>query len=131
MLTILHLLAEEKIQEALRQGEFDNLEGAGKPLVFEDDSNVPEDLRMAYKMLRNAGCLPPDLQSEKEINTAMELLAGMEDEAERHRQIQKLNYLVMSLNARRRTRIDLEKNQLYYDKVVERVSLQKRPGQGS
>ncbi len=131
MLTILHLLAEEKIQEALRQGEFDNLEGAGKPLVFEDDSNVPEDLRMAYKMLRNAGCLPPDLQSEKEINTAMELLAGMEDEAERHRQIQKLNYLVMSLNARRRTRIDLEKNQLYYDKVVERVSLLKRPGQGS
>jgi len=60
-------LAEKRIQEAIRQGQFENLPGRGKPIIFEDDSMVPQDLRMAYKMLKNAGFIPPELQTEKEI----------------------------------------------------------------
>ena len=44
-------IAEQRIREAIEQGEFDNLEGRGKPLDLRDESWVPEDLRMAYKIL--------------------------------------------------------------------------------
>ena len=51
----LELLAERKIAEAIERGELDGLPGAGKPLDLEDDPLVPEELRMAYRILRNAG----------------------------------------------------------------------------
>ena len=47
-------ISERRIQEAIREGLFDNLEGRGKPLVFEDETWIPEDLRMAYRVLKNA-----------------------------------------------------------------------------
>jgi len=80
-------LAEKRIKEAIRQGQFENLPGKGKPIVFEDDSMVPEDLRMAYKMLKNAGFIPPELQTEKEIKNALDLLDELQDERERYRQV--------------------------------------------
>ena len=52
-------IVEERIRRAQKRGDFKNLSGSGKPLVFEDDSLVPEELRLAYKILRNANCLPP------------------------------------------------------------------------
>ena len=55
MFAVIGWIAEQRIEESMRRGEFDNLEGKGKKIVFEDDSMVPEDLRMAYKMLKNAG----------------------------------------------------------------------------
>ena len=66
--SVIQLVAERRIEEAQSQGLFDNLPGAGKPLELEDLSHVPEDMRMAYKILRNAGCLPPELEERKEIN---------------------------------------------------------------
>ena len=53
----IQIIAENRIREAQQNGEFDNLPGMGKPLEFEDDSNIPEDLRMAYKILKmQAAC---------------------------------------------------------------------------
>lgn len=126
MLQAFTWMAERKIEEAMRRGEFDNLPGQGKKIVHEDDSMVPEDLRMAYKILKNAGYVPQELLDEKEIVTATELLAAATDEQERYRQMQKLNVLVMKANARRRRPISLEKDQLYYQKVVERVTVCKK-----
>lgn len=51
-------LAEERIREAIDRGDFDDLPGKGKPLDLEDDRHLPDDLRLAYKILKNAGCLP-------------------------------------------------------------------------
>ena len=116
-------MAERRIEESMRRGEFDDLAGKGKKIEFEDDSMVPEDLRMAYKILKNAGYIPPELLEEKEIVTAMDLLAAATEEKERYRQMQKLNYLVMKANARRRRPVHLEKNQEYYQKAVERTSI--------
>ena len=123
MLQAVVFIAEQRIAESMRKGEFDNLEGRGKKIVYEDDSMVPEDLRMAYKILKNAGYVPDDFLEEKEIVTATELLAAATDEQERYRQMQKLNYLVMKVNTRRRRPVNLELEQEYYRKVVERVSV--------
>ncbi len=125
MLQAFAWMAERKIEDAMRRGEFDNLPGRGKKIEYEDDSMVPQDLRMAYKILKNAGYIPQELLDEKEIVTATELLAAATDEQERYRQMQKLNYLIMKTNARRRRPVDLEKDQVYYQKVVERVTVRK------
>jgi hypothetical protein len=79
----LRRLAEEKIQEAIRKGEFDNLPGAGKPLPPDDLEHVPEELRMSYKLLKNAGFLPEEMQLRKEMLTLSDLLAACRDDTER------------------------------------------------
>ena len=76
----IQIIAENRIREAQQNGEFDNLPGMGKPLEFEDDSNIPEDLRMAYKILKNAGCLPPEIEERKEINKLAALLENCPDD---------------------------------------------------
>ncbi|MFF2089116.1 DUF1992 domain-containing protein [Paenibacillus sp. NPDC058174] len=53
-------LVEQRIQEAMARGEFDQLKGKGKPLELEDLSYVPEELRVGFKLLKNAGLVPED-----------------------------------------------------------------------
>ncbi|QNK57839.1 DnaJ family domain-containing protein [Paenibacillus sp. PAMC21692] len=80
---ILRLMAEEKIKEAIRRGEFDNLPGAGKPLPPDDMEGVPEDLRVSYRLLKNAGIVPEEIQLRKEMVTLGDLLAACRNDGER------------------------------------------------
>ncbi|MBB3109481.1 hypothetical protein FHS18_001533 [Paenibacillus phyllosphaerae] len=80
---IFRLIAEERIKEAIADGAFDNLPGKGKPLVMEDLSHVPEDMRMSYKVMKNAGFLPPEMQLSKEMVTLQDMLALCTTEEER------------------------------------------------
>ena len=100
-------IAEQRIREAVERGDLDDLPGKGKPLVFEDDSHIPEDLRMAYKILKNAGMTPPEITLRKEISKVEGLLAGTTDTREKYRQIKKLNFLIMKLNMTRKIPINL------------------------
>lgn len=124
-LAFIEQIAEERIRAAQENGAFDNLPGRGKPLDLDDDAHVPPELRMAWRVLKNAGCLPPELEAEREINTAIELLSAMTDEGERYRQMQRLNLMITRLNETRRRPVQLEAQQLYYDKIVARVPLNK------
>lgn len=105
----------------MEQGEFDELPGKGKPLKIEDDRHIPQDIRMVHKILKNSDCLPPELELRKEIFTMEEMLEGMKDTKEKYRHIKKLNYLIMKLNMNRQTSFSLEKNQHYFDKIVEKM----------
>ncbi len=124
-LAFIEQIAEERIRAAQENGAFDDLPGRGKPLDQDDDAHVPPELRMAWRVLKNAGCLPPELEAEREINTAIELLSAMTDEGERYRQMQRLNLMITRLNETRRRPVRLEAQQLYYDKIVARVPLNK------
>ena len=63
--TALLYLAERKIEEAIERGEFDDLPGAGRPLDLDDlDPLLPEELRMAYRILKNAGMSSADTADE-------------------------------------------------------------------
>jgi hypothetical protein len=121
----LERVAEQRINEAIQRGEFDNLPGSGKPLNLEDDRLIPDDLRLAYKVLKNADCLPPELELKKEIRTAEELLSSLKDESAKYRQIKKINYLVTKLNTMRNGSVQWEEKQLYYEKMVEKVGSRK------
>lgn len=61
------IIAENKIREAMLKGEFEDLPGQGKPLKIDDLSNVPDDLRASYILLKNAGVLPEEMELHKEI----------------------------------------------------------------
>jgi hypothetical protein len=76
------LLAERKIAEALADGEFDDLPGAGQPLALDDDPLVPEELRLAYRILKNAGYVPPEVQSLNEIAALERLVAAGDADAQ-------------------------------------------------
>jgi hypothetical protein len=114
-------IAEKKIREAMDNGEFDDLPGKGKPLQLEDDRHIAQDIRLAHKILKNANCLPPELELRKEILTMEELLDGVRDTKEKYKQIKKLNYLIMKLNMARRGSLDLEKHQVYYERLVDKM----------
>ncbi len=79
------MLAESKIRTAMARGEFDNLPGHGRPLELEDFSRVPAGLRTGFKLLRNAGCLPPELEARREVARLGTLIAATGDPAERSR----------------------------------------------
>ncbi len=69
-------LAEQKIEEAIARGDFDNLSGAGKPLDLEDDlPGVAPALRMAYRILKNSGYVPEEVRLRREISDIQKLLA--------------------------------------------------------
>ena len=125
MFTGFSRIIEERIRKAQKKGAFDNLEGSGKPLNLENDSHIAEDLRLAYKILKNADCLPPEIELKKEIERTEDLLGGMKDTAQKHRTLKKLNYLIMKLNAVRDTSIELEMPQQYSLKLVERLETEK------
>jgi hypothetical protein len=89
-------LVEKKISEALARGELDGLPGAGRPLALDDDRLVPEDLRMAYRILRNAGFVPPEVEARREIADLERLLLDTDaalDAAARARAAKKLALL--------------------------------------
>ena len=114
-------IVEQRIRDAQRRGDFENLEGNGKPLRLNDESNIPEDLRMAYKVLRNAEMMPPEIELKKEILRTEDLLEQMPDTAEKYRLLNKLNFMITRLNVTRNGRIDFEMPQHYADKILDRL----------
>jgi hypothetical protein len=114
-------IVEERIRRAQKKGEFENLEGTGEPLNLADYQAVAEELRLAYKILKNADCLPPEIEIKKEIHQTEELLSGMTDTAKRYRTMKKLNFLIMKLNTLRSTSINFEEPQKYSDKLIKKL----------
>ena len=108
---VLELLAERKIEEAITRGEFDDLPGAGRPLELDDDPLVPEDLRAAYRILKNAGYVPPEVQALNQIAELERYIACEDLDAEAvAKGIRKLGLL--------KTRLEAS----YYGKVVAKLS---------
>jgi len=114
-------IAEQKIREAIENGEFDNLEGMGKPLDFSNESWIPEDLRMAYRVLKNAGCLPVELELRKEVMNLRDLITTIDDNQERLKRIRELNFKLLKLNELRKRPINLENFPEYEDKIYRKM----------
>jgi len=98
-------IAEKKIAEAIERGEFKDLPGAGKPLALDDDAHIPEDLRVAYRILKNAGFVPPEVDSLREIGQLERIVAREEDSSAKAKLLRKIALLRTAAEARRdRTR---------------------------
>jgi len=108
---MLLLLAERRIEEAVSRGELDDLPGAGQPLALDDDPLVPEELRLAYRILKNAGYVPPEVDALRQLAQLERLVYDECTDAIAHaKAVKKLALL--------RTRVEAA----YYGKAVARLS---------
>ncbi|QFT87841.1 hypothetical protein FIU87_04165 [Bacillus sp. THAF10] len=83
-------LTDEKIKKAYEDGEFESLPGYGKPLDLEDLSNVPPEMRMAYKIMKNSGMMEEE-QVRSEIDYIEDLIKNAHSDADEARLTQRLN----------------------------------------
>jgi hypothetical protein len=58
---------DEQIRNSIEAGDFDNLEGAGRPIDLDSYFNTPEDLRMGYSVLKSSKFVPEEDERLKEI----------------------------------------------------------------
>uniref|UniRef100_A0A7V4JP96 DUF1992 domain-containing protein n=1 Tax=Thermodesulfobacterium geofontis TaxID=1295609 RepID=A0A7V4JP96_9BACT len=121
-LSIFKKIAEERIRRAMEEGLFDNLEYKGKPLKLKEDPFVPEDLKIVYRILKNAGFLPKEVELRKEISKIEELLD--EEVGEAYKKVKKLTALIFQLSQIRKGPVNLEESEYYY-KIAEKIKLAK------
>ncbi|REJ23109.1 MAG: DUF1992 domain-containing protein [Bacillaceae bacterium] len=116
-------IAEDRIKKAYKEGEFKELPGMGKPLPHDDLSDIPEELRMAYRLLRNAGMVDQENDLKKELLTIQDLLKCCEDEAERKKLQQKLSEKQLALEriVKKRNIFNTSASQFYKDKVYKKL----------
>ncbi|MFP7734881.1 DUF1992 domain-containing protein [Priestia aryabhattai] len=79
---IAYIIAEERIRQAIKDGDFDKLPGEGKPLKLEDLSHIPEELRQAYRMLKNANMITDEQELKRDMATIEELISACADSSE-------------------------------------------------
>jgi hypothetical protein len=106
-------LVEARVAEAAARGELDDLPGAGRPVALDDDSMVPEALRTGYRLLKNAGYIPPEVAWRREIREVEQLLAVVETPAERSRAMRRLNLLLARVNTG-----ELRRESHYYQRLL-------------
>jgi hypothetical protein len=120
-------IIEERIMRSQKSGDFDNLPGAGKPLELEDDRHIPEDLRLAHKILKNADCVPPEIEIKREIRQMEDLLTDMKDTTQKYKAVKKLNFLVMKLNTLRNGSVAFDLPQRYTASLMQKMGSKSRP----
>ncbi|WP_263070957.1 DnaJ family domain-containing protein [Enterobacter huaxiensis] len=91
---------ERHISDAQRKGEFDNLPGSGEPLMLDDDSHIPPELRVGYRLLKNAGCLPAELEQRREAVELADLLKSIRKDDPRHTELSR-RLMLMELKLRK------------------------------
>ena len=93
-------LVEQRILDAIGRGEFEHLPGAGLPLPLDDDPLIPEDLRLAFRILKNAGYAPPEVHCLQQIADLRRWIAQAPDAQSRHKALTRLSLLMACLDSR-------------------------------
>lgn len=120
---------EERIRAAVARGELQGLPGEGRPLPLEDDLLVPPELRMAYRILRNAGAVPPEIAVLREANDLAAAAAAEPDEQRRRAALGRLEAVLVKLEAAGLPQLSNRVLADYQRQLLERFS--SRPGAGS
>jgi hypothetical protein len=95
---LFHIIAEEKIKQAIKDGELDRLPGMGKSIKLDDLSSIPEELRMAYRIMKNAGYTEEETDLRKELMTIEDLIKKCDNEDEKQNLQKQLNEKLLRFN---------------------------------
>ena len=117
---IVDQIVERKIAEAVERGDFDALPGAGRPLEIEEDLLVPAELRVAYRLLKNAGYVPDEVKVFAEIRSAEQLLMKAGNDEERVAASARVRLLLERMGAGRAMAMQVQSQ--YYEQLVERLA---------
>jgi Domain of unknown function (DUF1992) len=96
----LEKIIDEKIAEAMANGEFDNLPGKGKPLDLDGYFATPEHLRMGYSILKGAEIIPEEMELLKQIEDLRRCLDSATSEIEQNALRQQLCEKITNFNMR-------------------------------
>ncbi|MDR6391922.1 DnaJ family domain-containing protein [Paraburkholderia phenoliruptrix] len=116
---LLDALVEQRIAAAAR-GEFDDLPGAGAPLSLDDDALVPEEVRVANRILKNAGFVPPAVEQLRALRDLQTELNAVSDNASLYRLQARMLALDMALESLRGGALALPHE--YCRRIAERLS---------
>jgi len=116
-------IAERRIAQAIEDGTLQTDSWKNKPLPLDDDSFIPDDLKMAYKILKNSGFVPPEIETRKDIQKLEDLISQTEDEHQRVKQMKKLSVLLMKLDNQRSRPASIDTDEEYYRRIVEKVTI--------
>ena len=94
----MRLAIEELIQKWLAENPNERLPGAGKPLDLDEYFRWPEDLRLAYSLLKNSGHVPEEVELLREIGQLKQRLAESTDELSRKELQRGVQELEVALN---------------------------------
>ena len=121
---LLDALVEQRISAAAARGEFDNLPGAGEPLEFDDDALVPDEVRVANRIMKNAGFVPPAVEHLRALRDLQHEAGSTEDPATRRKLQAKMLALDMALESLRgsSTVVPLEYRRRIAERLSERLS---------
>jgi hypothetical protein len=117
---LLDALVEQRIAAAAARGEFDDLPGAGAPLALEDEALVPEEVRVANRILKNAGFVPPAVEQLRALRDLQADLNAVREEAPRCRLQARMLALDMALESLRGGPLVLPRE--YCRRIAERLS---------
>jgi|SRR5579871_5755687 len=93
-----HFIAERKIREALEDGVFEQLEGAGKPLDLSENPFEDPSLRMAHRLLKNNGFAPDWIMEAREIEAESRRLASAAGSPDYNSRVAALNSRILAFN---------------------------------
>ena len=119
----LDAIAEQRIRSAQKEGVFENLPGAGTPLNLDDDLLVPEELRAAYRILKNSGFAPAEVDALRELHEVEQALAQEQEQEQDERQRSsltgKLGILLTRAGALRNSKVS---DDHYIQRIAEKLS---------
>lgn len=128
MIAAIAIVAEQRIREAMERGEFDALPSRGRPLDLDGDANVPEELRMAYKLLKNGGYLDDAAVRDDPPSSLDGLLRRCPDERAKVRQMLKLRVVEERFGRQAGRQSRLGAAEAYHEKVLDKMPVNTKGG---
>lgn len=119
---LLDQLVEDRIRAAVARGDLRGLPGEGRPLCFDEDVLVPPELRMAYRVLRNGGGVPPEVLALREATGLAQSVAAEQDAGLRAAGLRRLEALLQSLEAAGLGRTSTRVLAQYQEQVLARLA---------
>jgi hypothetical protein len=116
---LLDALVEQRIAAAAARGEFDDLPGAGAALAQEDDVQVPPEVRVANRILKNAGFVPPAAEQLRALRDLQDEVDAVSERTARCRLQARMLALDMALESLRGGPLVLPRE--YCRRIAERL----------
>ena len=118
---IFEKIAEEKIKDWIEKEDFSKNKFYGKKVDNTDYFKVPETLRIAYHILKNANVLPKELQLKSEIIKLRDMLEEITDEDEFIKKLRKFQNLIIEYNIVSLKKITIKNQEFYTKKLMKKL----------
>ncbi len=118
---IFEKIAEERIKEWIEKEDFTKNKFFGKQVDNTEYFKVPETLRIAYHILKNANILPKELQLKSEIIKLRDMLEEISDENEFIKKLRKFQSLITEYNIISNKKYSSKNEEFYTKKLMKKL----------